>query len=87
MKASVERRENAKHEPDVYGFEGEAFDEFLRCMKMAQGRKDRTVLIRLGLGPDGKPEAWWHVKADGEDVGAGNASFNCPPRPPEDCAL
>lgn len=85
MNESVERRQNAKLEPDTYGFEGDSFDELHHCMSMAKGKEGRKVFLRLGRKTDGMPEMWWHVVTAEGDVGDGNVSFNCPPRPPEDC--
>lgn len=85
MKASAERRQNAKHEPDVYGFEGESLVELYRAIGQAIGSGDPAMLIRLGRKEDGSAEAWAHVKAGKKSVGAYNESFTCPPRPPEDC--
>lgn len=85
MKASTERRQNAKHEPDVYGFDGKSLMSLRDELTLAIEFGEPRLLIRLGLAEDGSPEAWWHVKSGDKDVGAGNISYTCPPRPPEDC--
>lgn len=85
MKESAQRRENAKYEPDVYGFEGEALAEITVALAKAGRTKDATMLVRLGRRVDGSPEAWVQIKVGEKTIGAYNTSFNCPPRPPEDC--
>lgn len=85
MNASVERRQNAKHEPDVYFFEGETFEAVRAAMNKAAGDKSPRLYFRMGRKLDGSPEAWVQVRSSSEYVGTYNISQTCPPRPPEDC--
>ena len=85
MKASTARRRNAQHEPDVYGFQGETIGRLREALAKVDGREAGRLLVRLGRKDDGSPEAWLEVKVGDESIGAYNASFNCPPWPPEYC--
>lgn len=85
MQASIERLALSRIDPDVQGFEGEAFDEFARCMAEASGQKGRRVTFRRGIAEDGTPQLWWKVEANNVTIGEGDTSFNCPPLPLSEC--
>lgn len=85
MKASVERRQNAKCEPDVYFFEAETFEAVREAMNKAARAKAPRLYFRLGRKEDGSAEAWVQIRSGSDYVGTYNISQTCPPRPPEDC--
>jgi hypothetical protein len=84
--ASKARRHNAKHEPDVYGFEGETIDALYSALGEAIENGHASLLVHLGRDEDCHAEAILQVKSEGEEVGHYNVSYTCPPRPEDDCA-
>jgi hypothetical protein len=85
MKESTARRQDAKHDPDVYFFEGDTVRAVYVALGKASSAKDARLYFRLGRKADGSPEAWVEVRAGGEAIGTYNVSQTCPPRPPEEC--
>ena len=85
MKADTARHRNMQHSPDVYGFEGEALSDLTAALVKAGQSKDATLLARMGRKPDGTACMWFDVKVGGQSVAQIDTSWNCPPRPPEDC--
>ena len=83
MRKSVERKHNARFQPDTFGFDAERVKVLYEAMD-GMG-DDCTLLVKLGLSERGEPEAWLVLKDGGEVVYVGDFSWTCPPRPPEDC--
>lgn len=79
MQESAARRKAA--DPSVYGFEGKTVE----YVKEALERGGDKIIFKLGQKEDGSPEAWVAVKVRDQVLYAGNVSYTCPPRPPQDC--
>jgi hypothetical protein len=84
MRESVARRERTSFVPDSYGFEGRTVEHVREALDKARD-EDPRIVVALGIDADGNPEAWLVVKARGEVLYAGDFSYTCPPRPPEEC--
>ncbi len=85
MKADTARHRNMQHSPDVYGFDGDTLVELRDALIKATTAGEHSLLARLGRAQDGTACLWLDVRVNGGSIAQINTSWNCPPRPPEDC--